>query len=283
MTPSKTTMPKREFMNRTNADLCHPARQARGFTLIELLVVIGIIGVLLSILLPSLQKVRAAAQTVTCASNLRQIGIAARMYAQDWKDVLPALDKPMRPPPFPTSPYTFWVWDLNKYMQIPEMTPQNVNQLAYDNYGNMKVFHCPSQKDEFEFNGGGVQYGMNIFVCSLVSGREWIHIYKWSKMPRKSDLVYICDSMDAAGRKLDPRLQYGPIFATGLDANYQIYSRNWGIFADYPPSDRHAGGSNILFMDNSVRHMRLDDFFPYVNEPYDSTNPKARMWDWRLP
>ena len=46
---------------------------------------------------------------------------------------------------------------------------------------------------------------MNIFVCSLVSGRDYIHVYKWSKMPRKSDLIYIMDTMDYAGASKDPR------------------------------------------------------------------------------
>ena len=69
----------------------------RGFTLIELLVVIAIIAILAAILFPVFAQARASARGISCVSNVKQVGTAVLMYAQDYDESIPLIDNNGRP------------------------------------------------------------------------------------------------------------------------------------------------------------------------------------------
>ncbi|HZV33944.1 MAG TPA: DUF1559 domain-containing protein, partial [Verrucomicrobiae bacterium] len=77
------------FMKPKLTQLLQVRVMRKGFTLIELLVVIAIIAILAALLLPVLAKAKQRARTTQCASNLHQIGLSMKMYADDFNGLYP--------------------------------------------------------------------------------------------------------------------------------------------------------------------------------------------------
>ncbi len=97
-----------------------------GFTLVELLVVIAIIALLVTILLPALNRAREQAKRAVCSSNQRQIGIGMNIYALASDDVLPLHNYPF---PFQLHDVSYWTTDL-----------------VINNGGDKHTFYCPSDE-----------------------------------------------------------------------------------------------------------------------------------------
>jgi prepilin-type N-terminal cleavage/methylation domain-containing protein/prepilin-type processing-associated H-X9-DG protein len=112
----------------------------RAFTLIELLVVIAIVAILAAILFPVLSRAREKARQTSCQSNLRQLGMAAAMYVDDWDGTTPLL----RYDPVPNgSPTDDWV------NGGPTIGPQGSYTWAvaiYPYARNAQLYVCPSKR-----------------------------------------------------------------------------------------------------------------------------------------
>lgn len=119
----------------------------RAFTLVELLVVIGIIAVLISILLPTLNKVRKSANTAQCASNMRQIALAMIFYANANEGRLP----PCRiPDQGVSSTYpNGWFWP-NEFARLRYIETQSSQDALGRLVITSSVFRCPEGDVEID-------------------------------------------------------------------------------------------------------------------------------------
>lgn len=121
----------------------------RAFSLVELLVVIGIIGILLALLLPTLRKTRLAAEQTVCASNLRQIGLAIQNYMTDNSGRLPFTVEPL---------YTSTgAIDLTAD-PFDASHPQSLANVLRPYVKTTAIYHCPSAFLGYPNSVSGMNY-----------------------------------------------------------------------------------------------------------------------------
>jgi prepilin-type N-terminal cleavage/methylation domain-containing protein/prepilin-type processing-associated H-X9-DG protein len=133
-------------------------KPGRAFTLTELLVVIAIIAILVALLLPVLSRAKAKAHNAACVSNLRQLGIATRLYADDNEERLPSAEI------LPTKP----IDPLKPLPRICDVLASYVGRTAGGNTNGATVFKCPADKiGRFAAEGSSYEWNAELNGRSL--------------------------------------------------------------------------------------------------------------------
>ena len=143
-------------------------KRLRGFTLIELLVVIAVIALLMAILLPVLGRAKKQSQGVRCLSNLKQIGMAMHLYAQDNNLMVPRDE-------------TDGLWMV---LFVPYLGGQSSK---VQNYTDLPIYDCPSYPDKEQM----VDYCMNAWDPK--KNAELRHATKLDDFKRPAQTIYLAD------------------------------------------------------------------------------------------
>ena len=212
----------------------HMGRDRRGFTLIELLVVIAIIAILAALLLPALSKSKQRAWATACNSNLRQIGLGLRMFADDDNELFPESGSTIYwGATDPATGKASWMEQVSSYVG---------NTNAYNCPGNVQL--PPEEQGPFNyFNGDRAAY---VTVSSFTP-------VKSTEIRLPSAYVLSGDTGGIAS------LTGGGMFDP-LDADKDDYTQNCvGGPTNGTPFELwqiHSLGQNVLFADGHSKWYR---------------------------
>lgn len=238
-----------------------------GFTLIELLVVIAIIAILAAILFPVFAKAREKARQISCASNMRQIGIALLQYIQDNDELYPQ-EHPSCPNPAVGTSDTTPPGDFNSSYETSDFGSPFEKIMPYVGKGSSddtaslteKLFVCPDDADSHGVTLGtactdtaplpGItSYMVNAyFLFGLSSAQVTVPtatIYLAERNSRFCDVhihPWLGEIYDSAGKT-------GAVEGNTPDNAPYVSSNN--LFA--VASERHTQGANYAFADGHVK------------------------------
>src|SRR5437867_3943741 len=221
----------------------------RAFTLIELLVVIAIIAILAALLLPALAKAKERARNITCLSNLKQWGLAFRMYAEDNDDQVPE-EGDVVVPIYLSVNADAWYNRISPLIDQPSLVSlYTATPPSPPLPGDKTIYACPTApKPSFTPSVGRAyfMYGMNGRLCinhSTRAGPPPIPNTKMTAIVNPVDTVFVGE-VDGNS----------PSASTGRNISQSNVTR-WYAIA------RHSGRGNFAMCDGSARSVPYKDFY----------------------
>lgn len=240
-------------------------RKTRAFTLVELLVVIGIIALLISILMPALNRARESAKRAQCLSNLHQQGIYLSMYVNQYKGALPVGTYG----DFAVMSYTIYSQVPNEYTGMGLLVPAGLVSQDVET-ADGKVFYCPTQTDP-GYNSDA--YNLWVGIPTSATRISYSQRFEWAYHTPLGQ-PWVCKIWDESAANGSYKPTSGKWFPRAKDYKNRALVCDVIISPTHSSANNgHKNGINFLNSDWSASWVPLDYIQPMWDNLRNIANP----------